>query len=429
MPDSREVAHRALVGFDRGRTSRIADALEASRLTGRDLGFARELAFGVMRRRRLLDCILEGWMPRGLPKHPGVLAALRIGVYQLCFLRTPKHAAVNESVALVPVERRPVINAVLRRVADSIEHRPRLTSRDVVLADGMCIELNADLPDGIERLAIENGLPTWLVRRWARHHDEDGVAAICAAAIATPAVHLRETEIAEGRLAERLTADGVAIAATEDPTVLRWTGDESPFSTKAYSDGWFVVQDPTAIAAARAVDAQRGEIVIDFCAAPGTKTMLLAEAVCADGEVWAFDPVVARRNRIMENATRCRVADRVRAVASSAELPKRVARVLVDVPCSNTGVLGRRIEARYRISEDAIEDIAGQQREILARAVRRVMSGGILIYSTCSIETEENQDVVRDVAADLDLEVLEQVETLPAAGIHDGGFFARLRRR
>ncbi len=145
------------------------------------------------------------------------------------------------------------------------------------------------------------------------------------------------------------------------------------------------------------------------------------------GRVVAYDVDASRRGRIAENVARLRLEDVVDIAASSVDLPTAMA-VLVDVPCSNTGVLGRRVEVRKRLEEATFTRLATAQRELLGQAVDLVRPGGTVVYSTCSIEHEENEDVVR-AAAGTGVEIERTQLTLPVAGGHDGGFFAVLRRR
>ncbi|MCA8974467.1 MAG: hypothetical protein KDC98_07080, partial [Planctomycetes bacterium] len=228
-----------------------------------------------------------------------------------------------------------------------------------------------------------------------------------------------------------LGAAGVEVEPVEAAGVLRWTGGESPFGTEPFRTGRFVAQDPTALAAAEAVPCGPGAAVVDLCAAPGTKTTWLAGKVRPGGRVYAFDPDERRRLRIAENVARMQLGEVVRLVTRPEDLPPAEA-VLADVPCSNSGVLGRRVEVRRRITAAAIEGMAELQRKLLHRALRLVLPGGHAVYSTCSIDREENEAVVAAVLADASLdggfEVVRSELTLPLAGSRDGGYFAVIRR-
>jgi 16S rRNA (cytosine967-C5)-methyltransferase len=274
-------------------------------------------------------------------------------------------------------------------------------------------------------LALRHSLPDFLVARWRAHHGA-AVQGICAAASARPEVFLRNCapQCDVPALQQRLSSAGVECAAASHPRVLRWSGGESPFATACFRDGWFVVQDPTAVRAAEAVPVRLGGSVLDLCAAPGTKATLLAEGVGAGGAVYAFDRDVARRQRIRDNAARLRLPQ-LQMVEDLDAVPP-VDAVLVDVPCSNTGVIARRVEVRRRLRPVTIVDLAAAQRELLLQATQRVAPGGTVVYSTCSLEPEENGQLVREALPPGWALVHEQL-TLPSASICDGGYFAVLR--
>ena len=428
---ARRVALDALVSLHKGRGQRVRAELEGRGLEPRDLAFAYELAHGVLRRERLLDHVLAAVAHRGLPKSASLLAVLRLGAYQLVFLPgMPAHAAVHETVALLRANRG-FANAVLRRIAAMVRDRAADDGRprdELSLAEGRALELPASLPaDEAERLAVVHSLPAWLARRFVEQHGVDGLRQIAAAASATPGVYLRAVAPAD-RLVEALAAAGVQVAPTDDPRLLRWTGGASPFAAESFRDGGFVAQDPTAYAAAAAAPCGPGDVVIDLCAAPGTKTTLLAEKVGDSGRVFAFDPDERRRQRVAENVARLRLDDVVEVVDAAAALAPADC-VLADVPCSNTGVLGRRVEVRKRLGPSAFAALTELQRTLLRQAIALTRPGGHVVYSTCSIDREENQDVVASVCgADSGLELVTSALTLPAAGAHDGGFHAVLRR-
>lgn len=428
---ARSVAQRALVALHKGRSQRLRGELEGRGLEGRDLAFAYELSHGTLRRQRLLDHVLAGVAHRGLPKTAPLLAALRLGAYQLLFVPgMPAHAAVHETVALLR-DNRGFANAMLRRIAGMVRGRAADRSRpleELALGEERALELPAPLPsEEIERLAIVHSLPSWLARRFTDQHGVARLEQIAVAASATPGVYLRARAPVD-EVAVALAREDVTVTAADSGRLLRWTGGASPFSTRSFRDGDFVVQDPTAFAAASAVPCGPGDQVIDLCAAPGTKTTLLAEKVGVGGRVFAHDPDERRRERVVENVSRLRLGEVVEVVSEAASLVPADS-VLVDVPCSNTGVLGRRVEVRSRLTPSAIEDITHLQRELLGRAVALTRPGGHVVYSTCSIDIEENDAVVAAaLAAVPGLELLTAALTLPAAGSHDGGYYAVLRR-
>lgn len=432
MPSARAVAMQTLLQFEQGRIRYLRDELERSGLHGREAAFASELAYGVLRHERLLDHVLSLWTPRGLPKDLRVHLALRLGAHQLLFVPgMPPHAAVHESVALLR-QNRGFANAVLRRVAAMVADRAADALRplhEIALSPTRTLVLPEPglQVEGQEPLALRHSLPDFLVARWRRRHGAQA-ASICAAASARPEVFLRNCapQCDLAALQRRLGDEGVDCEATAHPRVLRWRGGESPFAGAAFRDGWFVAQDPTAVRAAEAVPAPAGGAVLDLCAAPGTKATLLAERVGPGGMVLAYDRDPARRPRIAENQARLRlpqlrvVDDLAPAVAMDA--------VLVDAPCSNSGVLGRRAEVRRRLRPDSFAALAAAQRELLLEALPRTRAGGAVVYSTCSIEPEENGELVRSTLPS-DWTIEDEQLTLPVASTCDGGYFAVLRRR
>lgn len=434
MVSARAAALRALVGLDAGRAERLRELLDGVPMDARERSFANDLAHGVLRRERLLDFVLEGLVHRSLPKDPVLRAALRLGAYQLLFSSgVPAHAAVHETVALVR-KNRGFANAMLRAVAARLEDRaadPAAASELPLGRERMCL-LPRPLPDDeVHRLALVHGLPDFAAERWALQHGIDGLRAIAAAASAVPGVFFRAVgAVDRDALRSELAMAHIACEPAAHPRMLRWTGGGAPFATAAFARGAFVVQDPTAVAAAEAVPCGPGDTVVDLCAAPGTKTTLLAERVRPGGRVHAYDVDPDRRRRIADNVARLLLHDTVVVVDDPGALPTAAA-VLADVPCSNSGVLGRRVEVRRRLRADTAAAMAALQRELLQRAITLARPGGAVVYSTCSIDREENDDVVAAVLADPatpPCRVTGRHLTLPSAGEHDGGFVAILRR-
>lgn len=435
MASARAAALHALVALEKGRCERLRDGLDAAAVERREMPLAFELAHGVVRRQRLLDHVLQGLAHRGIPKDVMLLTALRLGVYQMLFVAgMPAHAAVHETVALVR-SNKGFVNALLRRLTQFVDLRvadPDKAQTELALGPTRTMVLPAPLPaDACERLAIVHSLPSWLCERFRREHGEAGLAQIATAASTVPSVFLRLSPgVDAAALRDALAAVRVTTGLCANPGFLRWTDGESPFATAAFAAGRFVVQDPAAFAAAAAVPCHAGDTVIDLCAAPGTKTTWLAPQVRPGGIVHAYDSDAVRRRRIDENVARLGLQDVVRVAASPADLPVADA-VLVDAPCSNSGVLGRRVEVRRRLAPETFARMAVVQRDLLRQAFALTRSGGHVVYSTCSIDREENDDVVAAVLARPEhqgSEVLRRESTLPLAGEHDGGFFAVIRR-
>ncbi|MGE3173263.1 MAG: transcription antitermination factor NusB [Planctomycetota bacterium] len=430
MSSARGVALRALQQLDKGRIERVGDEIARAALEPRDLALARELALGAVRNERFLDFVLERFVTRSLPKDPRTRSALRLGAFQLLLLDgMPQRAAVHETVGLLQRDKA-FANAVLRRVADAVASRAADPARPAVelpLSPRRALLLpEPGLGAAAEPLAVRHSLPDFLVARWRAAHGCAAVAGLCEAASGGTTLFLRACGGRTGAaLIELLAAEAVRCEPTPHPLVVRCLSG-APFATRAAAAGAFVAQDPTAVAAAEAVGAVPGMRILDLCAAPGTKATLLAERVQPDGVVFAFDPDTRRRERIVDNARRLGLERTLRIVEDPQEAAG-VDAVLADVPCSNTGVLSRRVEVRRRLEPGTFAAMAAVQRPILAQALRLVRPGGAVVYSTCSIEPEENGEVARAVAAEHGWRVVAELATLPAADTCDGGYWALLR--
>jgi len=371
-----------------------------------DAALAKELTLGVLRRQRLLDLLLEGYLDRQVEELDiEVLLALRLGMYQLRYLdRVPQHAAIDESVELVKRARKSsaagMVNAVLRRGAA----QARVSGADL---DRLVTERLVGAREA-ERLGIVHSHPTWLVERWLRSFGEERTTALLEAnnrpAPLTCAVLEEETS---EEIARSLRKSGLEV------TPGRWLrgalhisgGDAA--SSEAYRAGKINFQDEASQMVAHLVDAGASESVLDLCAAPGGKTILLARAAGAGGQVVAADLHEHRLRAVREQLTRTRTAN-VRLVALDATRPLPFSepfnRVLVDAPCSGTGTLSRNPEIRWRLKPEDLEIAHRCQTAMLKNALASAArSGGgatRVVYSTCSLEPEENEGVVAEALAE-----------------------------
>lgn len=284
------------------------------------------------------------------------------------------------------------------------------------------------------------GLPEWLITRWSARFSTDQLLQMAKWFDLRQPLTLRVNPLKTTR--DDLLAE-MREAATGDPTTLLEPGDrpesiryEGPFrivDLPGFADGQFTVQDETAMSAAALLAPQPGERVLDLCAAPGTKTTHLAELMNGEGNIVATDVDLGRLRKIVENADRLGFSSMIQPLVireDLSELPEGpFDAILIDVPCSNTGVLGKRPEVRSRITPEDIDELVATQQKLLDAAASLVSPGGRIVYSTCSVEPEENSGVVTQfLQKSSDFELVETQEFIPGAPT-DGGYQVLLRRR
>jgi len=382
---ARAVALEILLRVERedSYAAELLHSARLSKLSARDHGLATELVMGVLRWQSLLDQRLAVASSQKLERLDAeVLAALRLGVYQLQFLsRVPARAAIFESVELVKAARKrsaaSFVNAVLRKIAAT-------GTKDIFAEIGKS-------PDSIT-LARNAAHPPWLVARWIERYGLETARQICAhdQTVPTTSIHIHdrqcETELAGAGV--QLAPGGLLSAARR---VL--AGDVT--GTRAYQEGRVAIQDEASQLVALLVG--RGETnvdcaILDCCAAPGSKTALLARRN-PRAKVFATE-LHPHRARLLHDLTRL---PNVYVVAADARhLPFSLAfdRILADVPCSGTGTLARNPEIKWRLKAEDLRDLQSRQVAILKSALAQLAMGGRLVYSTCSMEREGNEAVV-----------------------------------
>lgn len=397
---ARAAAFEILLKVDREQSyaSELLHSARFAKLSSADHGLATELVMGVLRWRSLLDRRLAGLSSQKLERlDDEVLAALRLGAYQLQFLsRIPARAAIFESVELAKAARKvsaaSFVNAVLRKLAASIGGSGSGVKSDVAVASVLVPsvgEVFAEIrnsPDSIT-LAERSAHPEWLTARWVERFGLDAACRICGhdQDHPTTAIHAYD----EGSL-EELVKAGVELSPGRLLTkarVVLW-GDVT--HTRAFEQGRISIQDEGSQLIALLVG--RGEKILDCCAAPGGKTALIAGRNAGSAVVAAeLHPHRARLLRGLAREANIRVV-----AADARQLPFSglFDRILVDVPCSGTGTLARNPEIKWRLTIEDLEDLQARQIAILKSALARLDAGGRLVYSTCSLEREENEAVV-----------------------------------
>ncbi len=407
----------------------------------REKGLFWQIVLGVVRSLRLLDALVKVSARKGMPGPGAVRQALRIGLYQLLYLdRVPARAAVDQSVRLVEGRKaKALVNAILRRVADSIREGGVLEDplSQVALPGGRLLAFPEPfLPDPEKRplahLAILYSYPDFLVRKWAARWGEERTRELLEAGDTTPPLNLRVNPLRATpeevrRALEEEGVEGIREGARPGTFQVDFLGN--PARLGVLKRGLVTIQDQAAMRAVDVLAPRPGERVLDLCAAPGGKTTQAAELMGDQGLVVAWDIEPRRLERVRRAVERLGLGS-VR-VAQGASLEEVLSwgpydRVLADVPCTSTGVLARRPEGRWKLKAKDYQKLPALQREILEQAARAVGEGGVLVYSTCSLEEEENEGVVETLEG---WEIMLMETTLPSAGIRDGSFVARLERK
>ena len=417
---------------------------------------ATDLVYGTVRNLHAIDVVIEllsGRPPSRIAKP--LLSVLRVAVYELAYNpAVPDYSIVNEAVKNAGraggAKQRGFVNAVLRQILRHIVNRqtdlaeadPRRTLRQTP-QEGCEFDLDI-LPDPVADLPAHLStcfsLPAWLVNEWLDALGADRVRRVCLACNRRPSLYIRVNRLgttAEGLLKEFASADIPAELVPGEPSgpdMIRVTGPHAVTQLPGFEAGRFVVQDLSAARVVAAMDPQPGWSILDLCSAPGTKTTQLAEITQDAARVLATDIDHKRLERVQENIVRL-VLESV-AIVPYDELAqdrgRRFDAILLDVPCSNSGVLARRIEARFRITSKAVAGLARTQAGLLEKATALLQPGGRIAYSTCSIQRQENGDVVRRFLADHPaFELLHEDLLLPEPeGFdHDGGYIAILHHR
>jgi 16S rRNA (cytosine967-C5)-methyltransferase len=360
--------------------SELLHTSHSARLSAADHGLATEIVLGVLRWRSRLDAKVSAHSSQKIEKLDiEVLTALRMGAYQLLFLdRIPARAAIHEGVELVKQSRKRsaagFANAVLRKIADQPGNKADASSE-------------TKQPFSAAILAEQYAHPLWLVERWVQKFGLEHVAKICAYDQQVPAttIRLQDAKVeAELRQEEIELASGRLLLSARVVTA----GDVT--KTEAFHEGRVAIQDEGSQLVALLVG--KGKKILDCCAAPGGKTRILAEQN-PEAKITAVE-LHAHRARLLRKLAPAKNVQIEVGDARQLEGVARFDRVLVDVPCSGTGTLARNPEIKWRLRAEDLVDLPARQIEILRAAMKQVAPGGRLVYSTCSLEREENEAVV-----------------------------------
>jgi len=426
--------------------SLLDKGLAAAGLSPADRGLCQEIVYGVVRRQGTLDWLIAR-KTDGREQKTALQNLLRTGLYQIFWLdRVPPHAAVHETVEIAKHlgfgPQAGFINAVLRGYLREID-ATKAALEDLKISDP----------------AIGYSHPEWLVKKWQHQFGDGKTRELLEWNNLSPKTYARVNLLkAEGEKRESENNQGpVAPAAKKmkdaGGLVERWREEDVDYdfvrcdwldenlvfelrshpslaSLGSFRDGWFYVQDPSTLLAVRELGPRPGETILDLCAAPGGKTTFLAQRMEDRGQIVAADVSEERLRLIRENCERLGVTCVELKLTSALDLRSPAFdRILVDAPCSNTGVMRRRVDLRWRITADEIERLRRTQLDLLTSAAAALKPGGSLVYSTCSLEPEENAGVVKEfLGSHPDFKLDSDRALFPPADQVDGAYVARLRK-
>jgi 16S rRNA (cytosine967-C5)-methyltransferase len=408
---ARQIALVALREWQRER--RFADSIISRLFAKADLAvsnraFALELFYGVLRNLLLLDfwigCLRASRIDADLRD------LLRLGLYQLLFLKTAEHAAVYETVELAPKRQRALLNGVLRAAARQ--------------QDELRTRANA------QPLFVRTSHPQFLIARWQQHFGAEAAKELCRWNNAPPPIYGRINQLKIDR-ADFLRKYPGSPALVHNPAFVEFHA----WPTNALNLGRCYIQDPSTAIACELLDPQSGEKILDACAAPGGKTSYIAQLMKNRGVIAACDRDPERLSVLEFNATQLgiRIIRSFRLDWTKGPIPKEIAsigpfdRILVDAPCTNTGVMRRRVDVRWRLRPKDFLRMPKQQFEIARAAIRLLKPGGVFVYSTCSLEPEENEELIGRLLNEFPgVQPAREESCLPFRDHFDGAFAARL---
>jgi 16S rRNA (cytosine967-C5)-methyltransferase len=450
---------------------------------------ATDLVFGTIRNRTAIDMVIAKFADCPVERIPAkLLNIIRVASFELIYSpQTGEHAIVNEAVetakAVAGKKQTGFVNAVLRQIARHITNRQVPLSeadakRTLPQTPAPGCEFDTDiLPDPkaspTKYFSAAFSLPKWLTTDWLGEFDAELTRQICFASNRRPSIYIRPNTLktttqqllekfrqadidfeivpnvipaqAEGRSTVIPAQAGIQKSNDADESMIKLKAAKAVTQLPGFAEGLFTVQDITASQAVRILQPQPDWTILDLCAAPGTKTTQLAERTGDSAKIIATDIDSDRLEKVRENTARLGITS-VNTIpyeellnSKFSILNSKFDCILLDVPCSNTGVLAKRVEARYRIKPKAIKELTKIQSELLKTTAQMLKPQGKICYSTCSIQKAENTELVRDfLIKNPNFELQSELLILPSAiphqlgvslssigaGDHDGGYVA-----
>ncbi|RHW36460.1 16S rRNA (cytosine(967)-C(5))-methyltransferase RsmB [Neobacillus notoginsengisoli] len=362
--------------------------IEKNKLPQKDIGLLTELVYGTLQRSMTLDYFLSPFLKKGKKADPWVIHLLKLTVYQMLYLdRIPDRAAIFEAVEIAKKRGHKGISSMVNGVLRSIQ-REGVPSLE-------------EIKDPSERLAIETSHPTWLVKRWLDQFGYEKTKEMCEINLTAPlqTARVNLTRMTRDDCIKHLESEGFKVEASPIiPEAIRALKGNLAHSS-AFKEGLLTIQDESSMLAAYALGVKEDETILDACAAPGGKSTHIAEKLSGTGKVISLDLHEHKVKLIRDNASRLGLRNIEASAmdsrnASGSFQPETVDRILLDAPCSGLGVMRRKPDMKYTKREKDLERLVQIQQELLDSVAPLLKKGGILVYSTCTVDKGENQDSV-----------------------------------
>jgi len=411
---------------------------------------ATDIVFGCMRNRKAIDAAVAKLADCPVGRIPAdVLNVVRVGAYELIYSpATAEYAIVNEAVenakAITGKKQTAFVNAVLRQIARHIQNRQAQlceanAQKTLPQTPSAGCEFDVDILPNPKDLPADFigaafSLPKWLISNWLDEYGAELTRQICFASNRRPSIYIRPNTLKTTiqTLADSLHGGSIDLEIVSDEEMIKVKGPRAITGLPGFAEGLFSVQDISAVRPLRLLKPKPQWTILDLCAAPGTKTTQLAELTNDKAKIIATDIDSERLKKARENVTRLGIKSVTVIEYEKLFENYKFDAVLLDVPCSNTGVFAKRIEARYRIKPKAVKELAEIQGDLLKTAASMIKPQGKICYSTCSIQMCENSGLVKDfLKKNHGFELEAERLTLPVAqGFdHDGGYAAIIAKR
>lgn len=390
-----------------------------------DKGFIKRLTEGCIERKIELDYYINQFSTVPVKKmKPLIRCLMRMGVYQIVYMdKIPDSAACNEAVKLAQkrkfVNLKGFVNGVLRKIAENKNSLPMPDRKNVELY-----------------YSIKYSMPDWIVRMWLEDYGKEDTKVILEALAAIHPVSVRfaanVSEVKQEECLKKWQKSGVIVRKNPLlPNMFVLENVEGVHHLEGFREGLFTVQDVSSALCVEAAELKANQICMDICAAPGGKTMLAAEKAA---KVLARDVSEQKVDKIRQNCERMKISHKVDTEVWDATMTDESKLewadvVFMDVPCSGLGVMGKKRDIKYHVSVESLESLEQLQKQIVESSWQYVKKGGILIYSTCTINKKENQEMSRFICENLPFELEEEKQILPGFVEADGFYYARLRRK